>query len=308
MIALLIFLIIVVVIITALKRSAGGNERLNKMLNVVRNIVYVAIILTIIFSAVVQVGPGEVGVQVLFGSVQDGILRSGLNFVNPLVNVEKMDVKTQAYTMSSARDEGQVKGDDAITSLSMDGLTIKLDLTVWYRLNENEAPQVYRSIGTDYVEKIVRPAIRTAIRDASVMYSATDIYSSKREDFVQNVTKNLNDAFSGRGVVLERVLLRNVELPEKVRTAIDEKIAAEQQAQQMVYVLQKERQEAERKKVEAQGVSDAQRIVSQTITPQYLQWNYIQTMKDLMNSKNSTFVIAPYDQKLIPLFNMGAGK
>jgi regulator of protease activity HflC (stomatin/prohibitin superfamily) len=210
--------------------------------------------------------------------------------------------------MSSARDEGQVKGDDAITSLSMDGLTIKLDLTVWYRLNDDDAPQVYRTIGTDYVEKIVRPAIRTAIRDASVLYSATDIYSSKREDFVHVVTKNLDDAFNGRGVVLERVLLRNVELPEKVRTAIDEKIAAEQQAQQMVYVLQKERQEAERKKVEAQGISDAQRIVSLTITPQYLQYNYIQTMKDLMNSKNSTFVIAPYDQKLIPLFNMGAGK
>ena len=308
MIALLIFLIIIVVIVTSLKRTAGTNERLSRMLNIVRNIAYVAIAVTIILSAIVQVGPGEVGIQVLFGSVQNGTLHSGLNLINPLVSIEKMDVKTQAYTMSSARDEGQVKGDDAITSLSMDGLTIKLDLTVWYRLSDNDAPQVYRTIGTDYVEKIVRPAIRTAIRDASVLYSATDIYSSKREDFVQNVTKNLNDAFNGRGVVLERVLLRNVELPEKVRTAIDEKIAAEQQAQQMVYVLQKERQEAERKKVEAQGISDAQRIVSLTITPQYLQYNYIQTMKDLMNSKNSTFVIAPYDQKLIPLFNMGAGK
>lgn len=308
MIALLIFLIIIVVIVTSLKRTAGSNERLSRMLNIVRNIAYVAIAVTIILLAIVQVGPGEVGVQVLFGSVQNGTLHSGLNLVNPLVSVEKMDVKTQAYTMSSARDEGQVKGDDAITSLSMDGLTIKLDLTVWYRLNDDDAPQVYRTIGTDYVEKIVRPAIRTAIRDASVLYSATDIYSSKREDFVHVVTKNLDDAFNGRGVVLERVLLRNVELPEKVRTAIDEKIAAEQQAQQMVYVLQKERQEAERKKVEAQGISDAQRIVSLTITPQYLQYNYIQTMKDLMNSKNSTFVIAPYDQKLIPLFNMGAGK
>lgn len=308
MIALLIFLIIIVVIVTSLKRTAGSNERLSRMLNIVRNIAYVAIAVTILLSAIVQVGPGEVGVQILFGSVQNGTLHSGLNLINPLVSIEKMDVKTQAYTMSSARDEGQVKGDDAITSLSMDGLTIKLDLTVWYRLNDDDAPQVYRTIGTDYVEKIVRPAIRTAIRDASVLYSATDIYSSKREDFVTNVTKNLNDAFNGRGVVLERVLLRNVELPEKVRTAIDEKIAAEQQAQQMVYVLQKERQEAERKKVEAQGISDAQRIVSLTITPQYLQYNYIQTMKDLMNSKNSTFVIAPYDQKLIPLFNMGAGK
>jgi len=96
-----------------------------------------------------------------------------------------------------------------------------------------------------------------------------------------------------------------VELPEKVRTAIDEKIAAEQRAQQMVYVLQKEKQEAERKRVEAQGVSDAQRIVSQTITPQYLQWNYIQAIKDLVNSPNHSFIVAPYDQKLLPLLNLG---
>jgi regulator of protease activity HflC (stomatin/prohibitin superfamily) len=308
MIALIIFLIIVVAIVSSLKKSAGTNAVLARTLGIVRNIAYIAIVIAIILSAIVEIGPGEVGVQVLFGSVQEGVLHSGLNFINPLVSVEKMDVRTQAYTMSSARNEGQVKGDDAITSLSMDGLTIKLDLTVWYRLNDADAPQVYRTIGTEYVEKIVRPAIRTAIRDASVMYSATDIYSSKREDFVQNVTKNLDDAFKGRGVVLERVLLRNVELPEKVRQAIDEKIAAEQKAQQMVYVLQKERQEAERKKVEAQGISDAQRIVSQTITPQYLQYNYIQTMKDLMNSQNHTFVIAPYDQKLIPLFSMGEGR
>ena len=207
--------------------------------------------------------------------------------------------------MSSVRDEGQQTGDDAITTLSSDGLSLKLDLTVWYRLSAEDAPQVYRTIGTDYVEKIVRPAIRTSIRDVSVGYSATDIYSSKREDFVRDVTKNLENAFQGRGIILERVLLRNVELPEKVRTAIDEKIAAEQRAQQMVYVLQKEKQEAERKRVEAQGVSDAQRIVSQTITTPYLQWNYIQVMKELVNSPNHTFIVAPFDQKLVPLLNLG---
>jgi regulator of protease activity HflC (stomatin/prohibitin superfamily) len=118
------------------------------------------------------------------------------------------------------------------------------------QLPQADAPQVFRTIGVDYVEKIVRPAIRTALRDVSTSYAATDIYSTKRDDFVKDVSKNLEGSFSGRGIVLERVLLRNVELPEKVRTAIDEKIAAEQKAQQMVYVLQKERQEAERKKVE----------------------------------------------------------
>jgi len=202
-----------------------------------------------------------------------------------------MDIRTQAYTMSSMQDEGQQKGDDAISTLSSDGLSLRLDVTILYRLNENDAPQVYRTIGTDYVEKIVRPAVRTAIRDVSVSYSATDIYSVKREDFVRDVTKNLEAAFNGRGIMLERVLLRNVELPEKVRAAIDEKIASEQRAQQMVYVLQKEKQEAERKRVEAQGISDYNKIVSQSITDQVLQLKGIEATLELSKSTNSKMVI-----------------
>ena len=270
---------------------AGYDQGVTKILGLVRNASAIGIAVAVIFSCIAQVGAGEVGVQVLFGSVQEGVLRSGLNFVNPLINVESMDIRTQAYTMSSVHDEGQQAGDDAISTLSSDGLTLRLDLTVWYRLNEGDAPQVYRTIGTDYVEKIVRPAVRTAIRDVSVSYSATDIYSIKREDFVANVTKNLEKAFSGRGIILERVLLRNVELPEKVRAAIDEKIASEQRAQQMVYVLQKEKQEAERKRVEAQGISDYNRIVSQSITDQVLQLKGIEATLELGKSNNSKMVI-----------------
>jgi regulator of protease activity HflC (stomatin/prohibitin superfamily) len=291
MIGLIIFLIIVVLVVASLKRSAGGNERLAKLLGIIRNVAYICIALVVLFSCVVQVGPGEVGVQTLFGSVQERVLYSGLNFINPLVNVENMDVKTQSYTMSIAQDEGNIASDDAITALSMDGLTIRLDVTVWYRLSESDAPQVFRTIGVDYVAKIVRPAIRTALRDVSVLYSATDIYSGKRDEFTGGVTKNIDDAFFGRGIILERVLLRNVELPEMVRSAIDEKIAAEQKAQQMVYVLQKEKQEAERKKIEAQGISDYNRIVSQSITDQVLQLKGIEATLELSKSQNSKMVI-----------------
>src|SRR3990172_611226 len=255
MIALIIFLIIVILVVTQLKKSVT-NAATSKLFSVVRSVAGIAILLVVILSSIVQVGPGEVGVQTLFGSVQERVLYSGLNLVNPLVDVENMDIKTQSYTMSIAQDEGNLANDDAITALSMDGLTIKLDVTIWYRLSESDAPQVFRTIGLDYVPKIVRPAIRTALRDISVLYSATDIYSGKRDEFTGGVTKNIEEAFKGRGIVLERVLLRNVELPEKVRAAIDEKIASEQRAQQMVYVLQKEKQEAERKRVEAQGISD----------------------------------------------------
>jgi regulator of protease activity HflC (stomatin/prohibitin superfamily) len=304
MVTLIIFLVIILFILFITNKQTKENPQLTKIINSLRILLIIGIFVAIVFASLVQIGPGSVGVTILFGNVQDNVLRSGLNLVNPLVDVEKLDVKTQAYTMSGIKDEGAIKGDDAITTLSSDGLSLKLDVTVWFRLNDGDAPNLLRTVGIDYVEKIVRPATRTALRDVSVKYSATDIYSSKRDDFTNDITKNLEKSFEGRGIVLEKVLMRNVELPDKVREAIDEKISAEQRAQQMVYVLQKEKQEAERKQVEAKGVSEAQRIISSTISPQYLQWKYIETLKDLMNSKNNTIVITPYDQKLTPLLNL----
>jgi regulator of protease activity HflC (stomatin/prohibitin superfamily) len=304
MFTLIIFLVVIFVVLFVMNKQIKENPQLQKIVNSLRVVLILAIFASVIFASLVQIGPGHVGVTILFGSVQDNVLKSGLNVINPLVDVEKLDVKTQAYTMSGVKDEGAVKGDDAITTLSSDGLSLKLDVTVWFRLSENDAPNLLRTLGIDYVEKIVRPASRTALRDVSVKYTATDIYSSKRDDFANDITKNLEKSFEGRGIILEKVLLRNVELPEKIKEAIDEKIAAEQRAQQMVYVLQKEKQEAERKQVEARGVSEAQKIISSTISPQYLQWKYIEALKDLMNSKNNTIVITPYDQKLTPLINL----
>lgn len=308
MITIIVFLILILITVTIIKRNNPENRQAVKIYNIIRVVSFVLIFIFLILSVIVQIGPGEVGVPILFGSVQDNILTSGLNFVNPLVTVETLDIKTQAYTMSGVRDEGSLTRDDAITTLSSDGLSLKLDLTVWFRVSSSDAPNLIRTIGTDYLDKIVRPAARTAIRDVSVKYVATDIYSSKRDDFVNDITKNLENSFQGRGIILEKVLLRNVELPEKVREAIDEKISAEQRAQQMVYVLQKEKQEAERKRVEAEGIAQAQKIISNTINSQYLQWKYIEALKEIITSKNNTIVVAPYDQKLLPLLNLNQSK
>ncbi len=303
----IIFLVIAIIVLTVMRGQLKSNLQLEKIINILRLVAGIGILITILFASIVQIGPGEVGVQILFGNVQENILRSGLNLVNPLIEVQKIDVKTQAYTMSGANDQdvNDVKSNrsDPIQTLSSDGLTLLLDVTVWYRLSADEAPNLIRTIGVDYESKIVLPAIRTAIRDIAVNFVATDIYSSKRDDYVNDVAKKLENSFQGRGIILEKVLLRNVELPQKVREAIDEKIAAEQRAQQMVYVLQKERQEAERKQVEATGVAEAQRIINSTISNSYLQWKYIETLKELVNSPNNSFVIAPYDQKLVPMLN-----
>lgn len=307
MIAFIIFLVIAIIALSIVRGQLQSNLNLLKIVNILRVVAVVGILFTILFASVIQIGPGEVGVPILFGQVQDNVLRSGLNFINPFMEVEKLDIKTQAYTMSGSNDqdvhETKTNKSDPIQTLSSDGLTLLLDVTIWYRLSADDAPNIIRTIGTDYEAKIVLPAIRTALRDVAVNFVATDIYSSKRDDYVNDVAKKLENSFVGRGLILEKVLLRNVELPLKVREAIDEKIAAEQRAQQMVYVLQKEKQEAERKTVEAQGVAEAQKIINSTISNSYLQWKYIETLKELVNSPNNSFVIAPYDQKLTPMLN-----
>lgn len=265
----------------------------------------VIIAVVVVFSTVRVVQPGYVGVQVLFGNVYKRVLSNGLHFVFPFVEVKTMDVRVQDYTMSVAQEEGVRKGDDGITSLTKDGLQINLDITVWYQLQKDKAAEVYQNIGKDYVEKIVRPAIRTAIRNATVVYNVTEIYSAKREELTKMIYQELLANLADKGIICDKVLLRNIDLPQKVKNAIDEKIAAEQDAQKMVYVLEKEQREKERKLIEAEGISISQKKISESLNRQYLQWYYIQNLKEVLGSNNTKVVIMPFDQNLTPLLNVG---
>ncbi len=266
-------------------------------------------IVLIIASLIRIVPPGSVGVQILFGKVlTQSTLSEGLNVVNPFVNLEIMSIRTQAYTMSVAPQEGQRYGDDAIMSLTKDGLEVKMDLTVWYHLMATEAANVFQKIGKDYVIKIVRPAARTAIRNTTVKYPAVAIYSEKREEVQTEITKELQEDYEGRGIVLEKVLLRNISLPAKVRDAIEAKVEAEQDAQKMEFVLLKENKEAERKEIEAGGIAAAQRIIAQSLIGErgraYLSWKYLDNLKSLYQSPNNTIVISPFDKSFIPLLQI----
>jgi regulator of protease activity HflC (stomatin/prohibitin superfamily) len=263
----------------------------------------------IIASILRIVPPGSVGVQVLFGRVLTrSTLSEGLNIVNPFVNLEIMTVRTQAYTMSIAAEEGQRYGDDAISSLTKDGLEVQMDLTVWYHLLKSEAANVFQKIGSDYVDKIVRPAARTAIRNTAVRYMAVEIYSDKREEVQNQISKALERDFTERGIALEKVLLRNISLPPKVKNAIEVKLEAEQEAQKMEFVLQKETKEAERKKIEASGIAEAQDIIAKSLVGErgraYLSWKYLENLKNLYESPNNTILIAPYDKSFVPLLQV----
>jgi len=242
-------------------------------------------------ACIVEIGTGEIGVQVLYGSVQNNVLPSGLHFINPLVNVVHMDTKTQNYTMSAIHNEGIKEGDDAIRVLSADGLEVIIDLTVLYKVIPTAAPAILRQTGIDYTDKIVRPLARTKIRDNAVYYDAVSLFSTKRDEFQVRITKTIEDDFRLRGLLLEQILIRNITLPQAVKTSIEQKITAEQDAQKMQFVLQKERQEAERKKVEAQGIADYQRIISESLSDRQLQYESIKAQLEIAKSPNAKIII-----------------
>ncbi|MFN7275568.1 MAG: prohibitin family protein [Sediminibacterium sp.] len=245
----------------------------------------------LLWSSVKQIDAGKIGVQSLFGKVQSQVLPSGLNLINPLMDVLELDIKTQNYTMSGVHDEGEKEGDDAIRVLTADGLEVTIDLTVLYSLIPSEAPRLVRETGVDYQNKIIRPLTRTKMRDNAVYFTAVDLYSTKRDIFQSKIFKSIEDDFKKRGLILEQLLVRNITLPATVKSSIEEKIKAEQEAQKMEFVLQKEKQEADRKRVEAQGIADYQRIISSGLGDKQLQYEQIQALKGLMTSPNSKVII-----------------
>src|SRR5450759_5195659 len=251
----------------------------------IRIIGFLIVIVGAGLASVKQIEPGDVGVQKLFGKVNNNILESGLNVINPLVEVVTFDVRTQNYTMSGVHDEGDKAGDDAIRVLSADGLEVNIDLTVLYKVIPNEAPRILSEIGTDYRNTIVRPICRTKIRDNAVYYDAVALYSSKRDEFQSRIFKTIESDFKSRGLLLEQLLVRNITLPESVKASIESKINAEQDAQKMTFVLQKEKQEAERKRVEAQGIADYQKILSTGLSDKLLQYEMIKAITNSPNAK-----------------------
>lgn len=289
--SLMIFIILGLIIFGVTGIIVKNNVALHPYGKIGRIIGALFILLGIIISSVVQIDAGEIGVKVLFGSVKNDVLSSGLHFVNPLYEIKKVDVKTQNYTMSGVQDEGNKSGDDAIRVLASDGLEVTIDLTVLYRVVADDAPKLIQQTGLDFKDKIVRPITRTKIRDNAVYYQAVELFSTKRDEFQQRIYRTIEEDFKKRGLLLEQLLVRNITLPNSVKASIESKINAEQDAKKMEFVLQKEKQEAERKRVEAQGIADYQRIINTGLTDQQLQYEQIIALKEIALSQNSKVVI-----------------
>ncbi len=287
MFLIILGIIVLIIASTVLK----NNPALARFKNLGRILGFVFILAGILISSIIQINPGEIGVKILFGSVQNDVLGSGLHLVNPLLEIRKVDVKTQNYTMSGINDEGQKEGDDAIRVLTSDGLEVTIDLTVLYRVQADDAPRLLKETGNDFRDKIVRPITRTKIRDNAVYYQAVDLFGTKRDEFQQRIYKSIEDDFKKRGLMLEQLMVRNISLPTSVKASIESKINAEQDAKKMEFVLQKEKQEAERKRVEAQGIADYQRIINTGLTDQQLQYEQIKALKEIALSQNAKVIV-----------------
>jgi regulator of protease activity HflC (stomatin/prohibitin superfamily) len=280
--------IIVVIAGMVIKNSPTPSAHFSRIITIV-GVIIVAVGLAM--SSVKVIEQGTIGVQTLFGKVQPDVLESGLHFIDPVVDVTVFDAQTQNYTMSAQVDEGQKKGDDAMRVLSADGLEVTIDITVLYRLRPEKAPYLLQNIGANYEDKIVRPVSRTTIYNNAVSFAAVDLYSTKRSVFQQKIYKEIAAGFEKNGIELQSVLVRNITLPASVKASIESKINAEQDAQKMQFVLQKEKQEAERKRVEAQGIADYQKILSTGLSDKQLQYEAIKAQKEIALSPNTKVII-----------------
>jgi regulator of protease activity HflC (stomatin/prohibitin superfamily) len=256
-------------------------------------IVVAAVVLFLLANPIKVIPAGHVGVKDFFGIVSKGVLSPGVHLVFPMTRVVRMSTQTQ-----------QVKETAEVPS--QEGLTMDLEASLLYRLDPGKAAEIYKTVGQDYEATVVEPQIRSAIREITATYDAKALYSSGREKIAQEIANYFAKLTKERGIITEAVLLRKIGLPAIVANAIQEKLRREQEAEQMKFVLQKEQQEAERKRIEAQGIADFQRIVAAGISPQLLEWKGIEATEKLALSQNSKIVVIGNPKSGLPII-LGGG-
>jgi len=246
------------------------------------------IIVILLFSAVTRVSTGHVGVLTLFGRVTGEVLPEGIHVINPLKTNNEMSIQTQTIKESA-------------NVPSSEGLMMNLDTSLIYKLNPEKAAEVFQKIGANYENVVIEPMLRAAIREATASHSANALYTGEREMVGKQIYDQLTSQLGQRGLLVENVLLRDIQLPATLKASIESKQQAEQEALAMNFRLQKEKQEAERKRIEAGGIRDFQQIVAQGISPQLLEWKGIEATENLAKSANSKVVVIGNSKNGLPL-------
>ena len=254
----------------------------------VSGIVAVFFLIIAILQMLTVIPAGHVGVVDFFGHVSEKTLRAGINFRNPLARIVKMSIKTQELT-------------EDMPVPSKEGLTVQLDVTTLFHLDPEKAAEIYKSVGADYVTIILVPQFRSVCRGVTANYEAKALYTAQRELLSKAIQVELNSLVNERGIIIESAPLRRVVLPKKVTDAIEDKLKAEQESQRMEWVLTKEKQEAERKRIEAKGISDFQNIVAKGISEPLLRWKGIEATEKLASSANTKVVIIGAGKDGLPI-------
>lgn len=290
-----LFVLSILAFIGAIALFGMGKWFGAKGFRVVWLIAFFAGCLFLMFSSLVIVPPGHIGVPVVFGAVSDTVYGSGLHFKWPVAEVVKMSVQERAYTMGVVSDRGQVDPTDIITVLTNEGMKVDIDITVQYQILPEKTPwilnnKVWGNVD-NFEHQYVRPEIRRAIRDVCAKYSAQQLYSSRRAQVGDEIRELADQLLSKNGCTCVLVNLRNVVLPARVTEAIERKKEREQQSEEYEYKLEVEKKEADRKRIEAEGIRDYQITVSQGISPMLIQWKGIEAAEKLSESPNAKVVV-----------------
>ncbi len=282
----LITLVIAVGAFLAYRSSLGQADR--QPVRSVALLVSIGFALISVGQCFTVIPAGSVGVVDFFGTVSSNTLKAGINAVNPLARVIKMSVQTQEMK-------------EVMDVPSKEGLTVQLELSILYHLNPDKAADVYKTVGENYESVILEPQFRSVTRGVTASYEAKALYTSEREALSLQILKEIETATEVRGVTVESAPLRRVGLPPGLTQSIEAKLQAEQESQRMQFVLTKEKQEADRKRIEAQGISDFQKIVVQGISDQLLRWKGIEATEKLAMSPNAKVVVIGAGKDGLPL-------
>ncbi|MCB0612149.1 MAG: prohibitin family protein [Phaeodactylibacter sp.] len=236
-----------------------------------------------LLSSCTVVRQGEVGVKRTFGKYADRPYTEGLKVFNPFTSmIVKVPIQTENMEVG-------------LNLPSKEGLNIRAEISILYNIQSNKAPDILRLIGTDYENNVILPVFRSAVADVSARFYAKDMHTGERGTIELAIQQQMTKLLDGKGIVIEAVLIKSIQLPSNLARAIEEKLEAEQRALRMEFVLQEERQEAERMRIQAEGVRDAQNIISQGLDPQVLQFKSIEAFLELAKSPNTKVIISDGD-------------
>jgi regulator of protease activity HflC (stomatin/prohibitin superfamily) len=284
----MLFIIALIAAVVAFFVYKNAKKRMNKS-EASFALIGIAVALVIALSQSWTIIPaGHTGVIDFLGNVSDETLKPGVNLVNPMAKIEKMSIKTQELK-------------ELMSVPSKEGLSVQLEISLLFKLNSEMANDIYKTVGPNYADIILVPQFRSVVRGVTARYEAKALYTASREKLAGEILEELERLVGPRGITVEQAPLRQIQLPARLTQSIEEKLQAEQESQRMAFILQKETQEADRKRIEAKGIADFQDIVAKGISDQLLKWKGIEATEKLASSPNAKVIVIGSGKDGLPL-------